>query len=113
MKVYMFIDNSHYELSPIKKILFRVKKNFKVDSFVKYTTNENIARMYINANNIKDTDIKEIEMSYDDYYLFNSKNPLKELKCYKLKSTDEMIIIDKKEKQRLVDLGVIFYDYPE
>lgn len=107
--VYLIMKKSKYHtLSLFKKIYYILANCNKEDIFIGFTTNEIIAKTYVQTNYHDNLYIKEIIKSDHEYDIFSTTNNLNEIKCYKLENSEDLLIIPEKEKRSYCIKGVEF-----
>ena len=71
----------------------------KINGFSK---DKKVAQIYVDLNNDKNLYVQETQMNTFEYMQFRINNKDKEILCYRLESTDELIIIRKKDKEKMI-----------
>ena len=110
MKIYMIYKKSLYnELSWFEKILYIIGGGSKKDTLVAFTTNGSLAKTYIDINCDNDLYVLCVYMPKSEYDEFSIINGDLLIKSYD-NSCGEFIIINEKNKFKLIEKGVLFYD---
>jgi hypothetical protein len=112
MTVYLIYKKSQYEkLNTAKKIKFILSGKSRFDVISAFTKHKNVAKAYTDVN--PNTYIKKCLLTDDTYKALLDKYGDKEIQCFSISSTNQLVLYTKKYKSEMIKKGIEFHDYSQ